>query len=1250
MLIGSSYAYLTYISKTNNSVVIKAGTLALNFKNQSNSITLNNALPISDKDGLSNTNEYEFTVENTGTINANYKIRLDNTCVIDKTFTVNGENIKPDKCIPNKYIKVALKEGEGDYKVLEKAKKEGEIGDYQISGAKQNDDGISFNAEDENNYIDIGNANYEFNNKLTVGARFKTNSYSSSGRVLIDNYTYVNGKQIGFEFYVANNGKIVLQFFGKTDNSRQRIVSNTVTELNTWSIAVATYDGETIKMYINGKLDKTLEVDSNIINSINSKAPIYIGASPYKGGSFFYDGTISDAMVINDVLGDKEIEDNYNETFDYKTNKNTLFYKNFTNNNYFVLDSDSINATSEKTYKMKIWLDYDTPNAYNSKGGLNILYIGKLGLSYEQGNNITPNRPILSSNMIPVYYDETSEVWKKADEKNQDEKNKWYDYNNKMWANSVTVSSANRETYKRANVGTEIPMDDILTMEVWIPRYKYKIWNYNANGNKYSNPRRIEIEFEKGIGSTGTTKCVDDLNNINGTSESCYDNINNGVRDNLSTYTHPAFTFGDEELTGFWVGKFELTGDINNITTKPNLSSVRTQNVSGYETNIMKMNDNSNAYGFNTNDDIHMIKNMEWGAVAYLSHSKYGTCSGNNCIRMGKNNNSNYFTGCGDVYNAKESETCNSYETNKGKTASTTGNIYGLYDMSGGTHEYTMGNTIYQDGETMISGYSDTENSGYKGITYSNKNYTSVSGFDYPNEKYYDKYSFGNYDDIKRGKLGDASKETRSQLEASYGNWYGQNLRITSYGASWSLRGASKAHLNSAGIFAYNYHYGNNNDYSTRFVISSNSTNKTENLCNFTGPYSSSSLNTQVSEYAYDGDKIYYKLTCLSNNDINNEQLKATSLKSSNKKLLKVNKIISKTKVIENNKTGYSYIIESEAQKDDSNIEKAYLYIEPSTIIDQNKNVDNGSRSKAITIGLLRTNKQNNAKPILTCNSISKQEQIQMEQILNNKINKASLGTRQAVVEAARFLANNFPYVIPYYWTDGIKNYPDSGHYPKKGFYLNEDRAWGCNIEKVQNEMGIFKIGNKYPNGLECSGYVIWALTNGGFGKTGQWYSEIFKERTDGGLYYQNTYNPNSHSLGYSNIFDYYMSDSTAAKTASDTWKKLSVSSKKCIRESCGVTDTSIIENYEIKAGDLIWKEGHIGMITGIRKGTSSNVYCVAEATYTVNNSGGFSNRGLRTICYTTSELNKSSTGWTHIIKMDDIYGTGNLTNYKPYW
>ena len=52
MLIGSSYAYLFYVSKTDNSTIITAGTLALNLKNESNSITLSNALPEKDNSGL----------------------------------------------------------------------------------------------------------------------------------------------------------------------------------------------------------------------------------------------------------------------------------------------------------------------------------------------------------------------------------------------------------------------------------------------------------------------------------------------------------------------------------------------------------------------------------------------------------------------------------------------------------------------------------------------------------------------------------------------------------------------------------------------------------------------------------------------------------------------------------------------------------------------------------------------------------------------------------------------------------------------------------------------------------------------------------------------------------------------------------------------------------------------------------------------------------------------------------------------
>ncbi|MGN0992652.1 MAG: hypothetical protein ACI4PE_01750, partial [Bacilli bacterium] len=307
-LVGSSYAYLTYVSKTANSTTISAGTLAMIIKNESNAITLNNALPQKDSDGLANSSEYTFSIENTGSIPAQFKVTLDNTCTQGKSYTVGGATVKADKCIPNEYIKVALKENGKDYKVL----------DYKTSN--------------------------------------KDNSY--------------------------------------------------------------------------------------------------------------------------------------------------------------VLDAGNLAAKSTNTYKLKVWLDYDTPNDYNSKGILNVVYSGNLGLSYEQGTNLDTsgaNAPVPTSNMIPVYYDETAEVWKKADSTNQNFRYQWYNYDDKMWANSVTVSSTNRSTYINANPGTTIPMDDILTMQVWVPRYKYKVWNYNADGTVTSEPQEIEITFEEGTDTTGEITCTDSI-------------------------------------------------------------------------------------------------------------------------------------------------------------------------------------------------------------------------------------------------------------------------------------------------------------------------------------------------------------------------------------------------------------------------------------------------------------------------------------------------------------------------------------------------------------------------------------------------------------------------------------------------------------------------------------------------------------------------------------------------------------------
>ena len=170
------------------------------------------------------------------------------------------------------------------------------------------------------------------------------------------------------------------------------------------------------------------------------------------------------------------------------------------------------------------------------------------------------NIPQIVDGMIPVYYDATEKVWKKADTRNIDESKKWYDYTEKQWANVVTVESRNLDKYKDAEIGTKIEQSEITTMFVWIPRYSYKIV---SEGN-------IEVSFLKGI------------TDIEANGETTRKTI------------HPVFQDGskngyaqggwDRELTGYWVAKFEASGlengqavgNINAGETTPLLGKIDT--------------------------------------------------------------------------------------------------------------------------------------------------------------------------------------------------------------------------------------------------------------------------------------------------------------------------------------------------------------------------------------------------------------------------------------------------------------------------------------------------------------------------------------------------------------------------------------------------------------------------------------------------------------------------------------------------
>ena len=411
-------------------------------------------------------------------------------------------------------------------------------------------------------------------------------------------------------------------------------------------------------------------------------------------------------------------------------------------------------------------------------------------------DNSGANIPELTSNMIPVYYDSTSDSWKKADSNNAKEANKWYDYDKKMWANAVTVANTNRETYLKADAGTTIPMSDINTMWVWIPRYTYTYLNTNT-------PQEIKIKFEKGTASTGTIKCTDAVTGTSSTSETCTDSTNGGLKAGTSTYTHPAFWWDNndnnvreegEELTGIWVGKFEISsGQI----IKPNVTSLRSQTVNQLYTGIYNMRNSGNAFGFNTTDETHMMKNMEWGAVTYLSHSKYGI---NKEIAI--NSANTYTTGCGPQSEGSTSNgaTCNSYTTALGQSASTTGNISGVYDMSGGAFEYVMGNMVNSSGAF----------------------YSSNAGFSStPNAKYYDKYSYdaSSNTTYTRGKLGDATKEM-APVSSSETSWYSDYASFPYSSGPWFIRGGFYVNGANAGAFYFGGGIGDAYSfYSSRAVL-----------------------------------------------------------------------------------------------------------------------------------------------------------------------------------------------------------------------------------------------------------------------------------------------------------------------------------------------------------------------------------------------------------------------------------------------
>ena len=269
--------------------------------------------------------------------------------------------------------------------------------------------------------------------------------------------------------------------------------------------------------------------------------------------------------------------------------------------------------------------------------------------------------PEMGQFMVPITWD--GHNWIKADIENPSGQYNWYNYLEGKWANVAIVR--NIDNYNELEIGTVIDPADILYFYVWIPIYEYTLPDKMGT---------IDIHF------------------INP-----YDKEEKEVPE--------AFYWNGEKIAGFWVNKFQLSKIEDTYMSVPNQDILRNTSLA----NFVKISEdirNSISKKKQITMNVHVIKNTEWGAISYLSYSPYGVCKDNCSIA----NNGTFTTG-----NVAIKGKNYSYDTIEAQLSSTTGNIYGVYDMVGAASEMVLGSMdINRIASNLNSNYYDD----YKAHTY----------------------------------------------------------------------------------------------------------------------------------------------------------------------------------------------------------------------------------------------------------------------------------------------------------------------------------------------------------------------------------------------------------------------------------------------------------------------------------------------------------------------------------------------------
>ena len=851
--ISSSYAYLKAEKGSTGNNNLSVGSLDVTLLTDISNINLNNEIPKEDSEGLNNPST-TFSIKNNAGMVANYKVSLvDGTT---KSTVINKDvkyRLKRTNPTTNETVTMDIKNldttGLIDTGIIEA----NQVYNYELViwlDINSNPNGLVFSKNIlvegmQVSSLDKSGANYpELTDNLIPVYYDKTSDTEGVWRVadkknLNEAYKWFDYNDFMWANAVSVNKNVMDNYYGYsgTDTSKEINVNIETNEEVSETKAVTTYTS-----------------GNKGVNSSTSTATFKFTTS--SAGVLTFDYSVSSetnfdklTIKINNGSTDTTLVNAISGTLNGSKEYNLVANTSYTLTASYTKDSSSASGSDQATI---------SNITITSTLSSDLAYTADATYPYTSETKdvtfVTPAKKQMAASSYT--YDETTGIYTLTNPQsiaytssnigyytcNSSVKTtcvKMYEIkalNNQNVVTTVNVHTGANKGDFASVLGQEVKMEDITTMWVWIPRYKYVIFNGN---NELSEEQEINVSFEHGIDTTGTVKCVDNILTASdsSTSETCTDTKNGSIINNKSTYTHPAFTFGDEELTGIWYAKFEMSTEQDsacvtnqsttncdknnlNIYVKPNQISLRYQKVSNIFQNIRNMELFNNIHGFNqgekalissqtgeiTNDsnniDIHMQKNMEWGAVTYLSYSKYGKYgnplyTGTN-RRVYKNNyftsNNNYFkTGySGYSYNASSSATntttyndltdLGSGKGYKGAGASTTGTVYGIYDMNGGAYDYVMGNQVNTSG-------------GF---------YSSSAGFTTsPLEKYYDKYSYNtnssNQASVSRGRLGDATKEVTKAISENNGSWEGSYRSFPSSSFPWFRRG---------GLASYSSYYG----------------------------------------------------------------------------------------------------------------------------------------------------------------------------------------------------------------------------------------------------------------------------------------------------------------------------------------------------------------------------------------------------------------------------------------------------------